>query len=166
VAGEEGEIMEPATDTAPAQAAAQTGSASVARPNFALAIAGGLGAAILGAAAWAVVTVVTQMELGIMAVAIGFLVGWAIRELGKGTDQKFGYLGAACGLLGCVLGNALSAIAIFSQSRNLPFLQVVANLNPAFLTSLMSAFFSPMDLLFYAIAIYEAYKFSLRRGRP
>ena len=157
--------MEPVIETAPAQPAPSTESFSQAAPNFGMAIAGGLGAAILGAAAWAVVTVVTQMELGIMAVAIGFLVGWAVRELGKGSDQKFGILGAACGLFGCVLGNALSALAFFSQAKGLPFLSIVANANPNFIVSLMTAFFSPMDLLFYAIAVYEAYKFSLRKAR-
>jgi uncharacterized membrane protein YeaQ/YmgE (transglycosylase-associated protein family) len=157
--------MEPVTETVPAQPAPAAENVSQATPNFGLAIAGGLGAAILGAAAWTVVTVVTQMELGIMAVAIGFLVGWAVRELGKGSDQKFGVVGAVCGLFGCVLGNALSALAFFSQAKGLPFLSVVANANPNFIVSLMTAFFSPMDLLFYAIAVYEAYKFSLRKAR-
>lgn len=135
------------------------------QPNFPLAIAGGIGGALAGAALWAVVTVVTQMELGIVAVAIGFIVGFAVRELGKGSDQKFGILGAVCGLFGCALGNVLSAIAIFSQTRGIPFMQIVTHMDFAFLSDLMSAFFSPMDLLFYAIAIYEAYRFSLRKAR-
>jgi hypothetical protein len=133
------------------------------QPNFPLAIVGGVGGAVAGAAIWAVVTVVTKMELGIIAVAIGFIVGWAVRELGKGSEQKFAIMAAICGLFGCVLGNALSAIAIFSQTRGVPFMQVVTRMDFAFLTDLMSTFFSPMDLLFYAIAVYEAYKFSLRR---
>ena len=152
-------------DTVQTAPAAQPVPEIAAQPNFPLAIAGGIGGALAGAALWAVVTVVTQMELGIVAVAIGFIVGFAVRELGKGSDRKFGILGAVCGLFGCVLGNILSAIAIFSQARGIPFMQIVTRMDFAFLTDLMSAFFSPMDLLFYAIAIYEAYKFSLRRAR-
>lgn len=152
-------------DTVQTASAAQPVPEITVQPNFPLAIAGGIGGALVGAALWAVVTVVTQMELGIIAVAIGFIVGFAVRELGKGSEQKFGILGAVCGLFGCVLGNVLSAIAIFSQARGIPFMQIVTRMDFAFLSDLMSAFFSPMDLLFYAIAIYEAYKFSLRKAR-
>jgi len=152
-------------DTVQTAPAAQPVPEITVQPNFPLAIAGGIGGALVGAALWAVVTVVTQMELGIIAVAIGFIVGFAVRELGKGSEQKFGILGAVCGLFGCVLGNVLSAIAIFSQARGIPFMQIVTRMDFAFLSDLMSAFFSPMDLLFYAIAIYEAYKFSLRKAR-
>jgi hypothetical protein len=150
-------------NTSPGEPAAQTIVLAAVQPNFPLAIAAGLGAAIVGAALWAIVTVAAQMKLGIVAVAIGFIVGWAIRETGKGTDQKFGILGAACGLFGCVLGNVLSDIAIFSKVRDIPFLQIVTRMDFDFLSHLMTIFFSPMDLLFYAIAVYEAYKFSLRR---
>jgi len=73
--------------------------------NFNLAILAGIGAAVLGAALWAVVTVTTKTELGLMAVAVGFLVGRAIRAVGHGVEQKFGYLGAACAFVGCIAGN-------------------------------------------------------------
>src|ERR1700761_173761 len=76
--------------------------------NFSRAIPAGIGAALLGAVAWAVVTVATEMQLGLMAIAVGYLVGRAIRAVGHGVEPKFGYLGAACALLGCVAGNVLS----------------------------------------------------------
>lgn len=127
-----------------------------------MAILGGLGGAVVGAGLWAVVTVVTQMELGVMAIAVGFTVGYAVRELGKGREQKFGILGAVCGLIGCVLGNVLSAVGIYAQARDVGFFDVLGGLNMDLLSRLMSAFFSPMDLLFCAISVYEGYKFSLR----
>jgi hypothetical protein len=150
----QGEIMEPVVNVTLAE--------PVAQPNFPMAVLGGLGGAVVGAGLWAVVTVVTQMELGIMAIAVGFIVGYAVRELGKGREQKFGILGAVCGLIGCVLGNLLSAIGVYAQARGIGFFDVLGGLNMDFLSRLMSVFFSPMDLLFYAIAVYEGYKFSFR----
>jgi len=124
---------------------------------------GGVAAAIAGAGIWAAVTVATKMELGIMAIAVGFMVGYAIQALGKGTDRSFGILGAVCALLGCVLGNLLSAVAFYAQAKSLPFFQVLTGSSLTFLQQLVTVFFQPMDLLFYGIAIYEGFKFSTRR---
>lgn len=137
---------------------------AVAKSNFGLAIAGGLAAAVAGAALWAGVTVATNMELGVMAIAVGFMVGYAVRNLGKGTDISFGIVGAVCALLGCGLGNLLSGVAFYAQAKGLPFFQVLTGSDFDFLERLMTAFFQPMDLLFYGIAIYEGFKFSLRRA--
>lgn len=133
-----------------------------AEQNFGLATLAGVGAAICGAILWAIVTVVTNMQLGLIAVAVGYLVGKAVSIAGKGIDRKFGYLGAACGLLGCLLGNLLSAIAIFAHSRNLGAAEALGALNLDLLARLMTAFSKPMDLIFYGICIYEGYKFSFK----
>lgn len=130
--------------------------------DLSLAIAAGLGTAVAAAIAWAVITVVTKMELGIVAVAVGYAVGRAIRELGKGIDPVFGYLGAACALFGCILGNLLSAIAFFADAQHVPFFQVLTAFDLALWGRLFGIFFQPMDLLFYGIAIYEGYRFSFR----
>jgi hypothetical protein len=62
----------------------------------------GVGAAIVGAIAWAIVTVSTKHQIGLMAVAVGALVGLALR-IGNG-GKAFGILGAFLALFGCVLG--------------------------------------------------------------
>jgi len=130
--------------------------------NLPLAIAGGLGAAIAGAIAWAIIAVVTKMELGIVAVAIGYIVGRTIRELGKGIDPVFGYVGAACALFGCLLGNLLGAVAFYAQARNIPFMDVLLGFDVALWSRLFTMFFQATDLLFYGIAVYEGYRFSFR----
>lgn len=130
--------------------------------NFGLAIPAGIGAALLGAVAWAVVTVTTEMQLGVMAIAVGYLVGRAIRAVGHGVEPKFGYLGAACALLGCLIGDLLSDIAFYAKIRHIGFGEALGNLDVDLLTKLISAFAQPMDLLFLGIAIYEGYKFSFK----
>jgi hypothetical protein len=130
--------------------------------NFNLAVASGLGAAIGGALLWAIITILTKMELGIVAIAVGFGVGRTIRMVGKGIDQAFGYLGAACALLGCVLGNFLSSVAFYAQARGISYFQALSDLDFDLLQRLATTFFHPMDLLFYGIAIYEGYRFSFK----
>jgi hypothetical protein len=130
--------------------------------NFSRAVPAGIGAALLGAVAWAVVTVATEMQLGLMAIAVGYLVGRAIRAVGHGVEPKFGYLGAACAFLGCVVGNVLSDIAFYAKIRHIGLVEALGDLDLALLTKLVSTFSQTMDLFFYAIAIYEGYKFSFK----
>lgn len=130
--------------------------------RFPAAVAAGIGAAVAGAALWAVVTVVTEMELGLMAIVLGFVVGRAIRAAGQGIDTKFGVLGAACALAGCLLGNLLSYVGFYAKQTGVGFGDALIAMNPELLGKLIGVFFGPMDLLFFAIAIYEGYRFSFR----
>jgi hypothetical protein len=124
--------------------------------------AGGI-AAMLGAAAWAVTTVLTGYQIGWMAVGVGFLVGFAVRLGGRGIDKVFGFLGAACSLLGCGAGNLLAVCGLVAREHGVSWLEVAAGLDAATAGELMVASFSPMDLLFYGIAVYEGYRLSFRR---
>lgn len=131
--------------------------------NLLAGVAGGAVGALLGAAIWAVVTVVTGYQIGWMAVGVGFLAGFGVRLLGKGLDSVFGAAGAALALAGCGLGNVLAVCGFISQNESMPFLEVVSRLDLGVTWELLAATFSPMDLLFYGIAVYEGYKFSFRR---
>jgi hypothetical protein len=133
-----------------------------AQQNFGLAVAAGLGAALAGAAAWAIVTVITEMELGLMAIAVGYIVGQAIKNTGKGLDQQFGILGAVCSLIGCVLGNLFSVVVFYAKGKNIGIGEAFGELTPDFAIQLMSITFEPLDLLFYAIAVYQGYKLSFK----
>jgi hypothetical protein len=128
-------------------------------------IIGGLVAALVGAAIWATVTVVTNYQIGWMAVGVGFLVGFAVRYTGKGLSMPFGIIGGVCALLGCVGGNVLSICGFISNQESVPLLQVIVNLaqKPNVIVELLTETFNPMDLLFYGIAVYEGYKFSFRQ---
>ncbi|HTQ13960.1 MAG TPA: hypothetical protein VMH86_08785 [Rhizomicrobium sp.] len=128
--------------------------------NFVLAIPVGLAVAVAGALAWAVVTVVTNFQIGIMALAVGYAVGRAIKAVGHGRSQKFGMLGAACAFFGCLLGNLFSAIGIFAQQEHLDIMNVVAHATPDLLFALMKGISRVMDIVFYGIAIYEGFRFS------
>jgi len=120
-------------------------------------------AAVVGALAWAGVTIGSGFQIGWMAVGIGFMVGYAVRTVGKGVDPVFGYVGAALALLGCLAGNLMAMIGMYAQWKGVPILEFAAQQDAASLTKMLIDSFSLMDLLFYGIAVYEGYRLSFRQ---
>jgi hypothetical protein len=131
--------------------------------NLPMGIAGGAGAAIVGAAVWALVTVGTGYQIGWMAVGVGFLVGYSIRFFGKGLDNVFGIIGGAFALVGCLLGNFFSLVGFAAKSENIDVISILFTIDYSLVPDIMIEAFSPMDLLFYGIAVYEGYRFSIRQ---
>ena len=129
--------------------------------NLPMGFLAGLVAAAVGAALWAGVTVLTGYQIGWMAVGVGALVGVAVRAAGKGTTLAFGILGAVLALGGCLVGNLLTGAVVLSRHWDIPLAAFFARLTPDVTVKLMTAMFSPMDLLFYALAVWQGYKFSI-----
>lgn len=123
----------------------------------------GLAAAIIGAIAWAIVTVSTNYQIGFMAIAIGALVGFAVR-IGNG-GKAFGILGAFLALFGCVLGNYFSLIAFASAQQHVGFFKMLNDADPTKVAGLMWDDFLSTSILFYGIAVYEGYRFSVIRTK-
>lgn len=128
--------------------------------NFPMGLLAGLVATAVGAGAWMLVTVATNYQIGWMAVGVGFLLGWTVRLAGKGTSTAFGVLGASLALGGCLAGNFFTGCVIASRELGLPATSIMAGLTPGATVELMAAMFSPIDLLFYGLAIYQGYRFS------
>jgi len=131
--------------------------------NLLFGITGGAVAAAIGAVIWAVITAMTNFQIGWMAVGVGFLVGFAMRLCGKGIDMIFGIVGAILSLLGCLAGNLFAVCIVVSRHQSIPFPELLSGLNPEIIVKLITATFSPIDLLFYGIAVYEGYKFSFQK---
>lgn len=129
------------------------------RQNFPLAIVAGLAAAIVGAVIWAAVVAITHYEIGLIAVALGAVVGIAIRATGNGVDQKFGILGGALAAFGWGLGTLLGDVALAAGELKMSFTDV---LTQGDLMALVSTLAAPMDLLFLGIAVFEGYKLAFR----
>ncbi|MFQ5569575.1 MAG: hypothetical protein ACE5G0_07860 [Rhodothermales bacterium] len=133
--------------------------------NLPPAILGGGVACLIGAGIWAAITAWLGAQFGLMAVGIGLLVGISIRFLGKGMEPVFGYVGAAWSLLGCLLGNFFSICAMIAMQEEESFASVVRSLDFETVMDIMVVWFTPVDLLFYGLALYAGYKLSFRRIR-
>ena len=82
--------------------------------------------------------------------------------LGRGVNDIFGYIGGAFSLIGCLLGNFLSILEFRSIQGDIIYLEVFGMIDYFKIFKVMIYTFQPMDLLFYGLAIYWGYKFSLR----
>ncbi|MHC4071529.1 MAG: hypothetical protein ACYTGS_05790 [Planctomycetota bacterium] len=122
----------------------------------------GAAAALVGAGIWASISALTENQIGWMAIVVGFLVGYAVRLAGKGIDRIFGVVGAILSLMGCAVGNLLRASYFIAKAEGIPFLDLLAEMDFSRAVEIMAATFDPMDILFYAIAVYFGYRYSFR----
>ncbi|MBS2099223.1 toxin-antitoxin system YwqK family antitoxin [Carboxylicivirga linearis] len=134
--------------------------------DFYYAIIGGLLASIISGVLWAMFTVATQHQIGYMAIGVGLLVGFAVRFFGAGIDMKFGILGASLSLLGCLMGNLFTQVGFYAQEVSIPYFEVLTYLTPRLIVDVLVEAFSPIDILFYGIALVEGYKLSFRKVSP
>ena len=114
---------------------------------------------------WAAITFLIERQYGLMAVGIGFVVATVVRNSGKGIDKVFGFWSAGLSLLGCVLGNLLALAAVISRHEDVAPTKVLAFLllTPSATMEVLAETFSPIDLLFYGLAVYYGYKHAFRR---
>lgn len=132
-------------------------------PGTLAAIAG----ALVGAVVWAMVSSATGYQIGYLAVLVGFLAGVGMRLAGGGGATAAGIVAAVVGLAGCVVGNWLTVGIQAAKEFHRPLGDVLLGLaaNPAFSVKLLQFGFTPMDLVFYAIAAYAGYRAAIRPQR-
>ena len=128
--------------------------------NLTMGIVGGFLAALAGAFVWSLITYFTNFQIGWMAVGVGFLVGFAVKTFGKGLDISFGVAGAALSLFGCIIGNLLTVCIVVADQEAMGVFEVISKLDFAISLDLLIETFSPMDILFYGLAVYYGYKYS------
>lgn len=134
--------------------------------NLFMGLMAGLGAALAGALIWALITYATGYQIGWMAVGVGFVVGYAVRLLGKGVTPVYGVVAAALAILGCVAGNVLTTCLAIAQQESMALSEVLLRLNPLAIPQLLAITFQPIDLLFYGLALYAAFQYGFERPSP
>jgi hypothetical protein len=136
------------------------------RGKLILGTLGAIAGALLGAIAWGAITATTHLQIGYMAVGVGFLAGYGMRVLGGGRDRADGVIAGIVAFAGCVLGNLLTVVIDFAPHdnahRGILELTTVVVLNPKLAWLLLRESFSIMDVLFYALAVYAGYRTALK----
>ena len=122
----------------------------------------GILAAVAGALIWAAITVITGSQIGYVAIGLGILVGFAVKFGGKGLTPVYGVIGALLAVVSCILGNYFSGVGFVASEGDLSYTETM-KLLPIFSTiPLMLQELDPMDFLFFGLAGYFGYKFSIR----
>jgi hypothetical protein len=131
------------------------------RGNGGTGLAAAFGAAIVGALIWSLITITTDYKIGFAAIGIGLLVGKAVEHFGGG-DARLPVPAAVIALLGCVIGDLFTDIHFLAQAVNLSDGTVANRMlgSPHLAWSVFKTGFEAMDLIFYAIAAYEGFRFA------
>lgn len=138
----------------------------LAEENLSKGVLYAVAACIVGAVAWGLISVSTGRQIGFMPIAIGFMVGFAMRK-GKGIRPIFGIIGAALALVSCILGDFFSIIGYISQSYDMGYFEVLTSADYGEIFSVMLKNMMSMTAFFYGFALYEGYKYSFRaQKRP
>ncbi len=131
--------------------------------NLPAGVIAGFLAALAGAGIWALITALTEYQIGWMAIGVGFLVGFAVRMAGKGVEPLYGIIGAALSLVGCVLGNLLTMTYFIAANEAVSFVDALGQLDLNLAIEIMVLTFDYMDIVFYGIALYFGYRYAFRQ---
>jgi hypothetical protein len=124
------------------------------------AVGGGIVAAVLAGAAWAIIAVVTKMEIGFAAVGVGYLAGWGVflgARKKKGTQLQ--WIAVGCAVLGLLLGKYF--IVAHEIVTNIEVAKDWSLVDPRIVRVFFSAFtefLSPWDALWTFFAFGAAWK--------
>jgi hypothetical protein len=131
--------------------------------SLSLAVLAGAVAAAAGAGLWAVIAAALKMHIGFMALALGALVGLTVRRFGQGFDRVFGLAGALLALAGCAGAIVLTVVILASQELGVSSFNLLSRVNPGVYLEIWKLTIQPVHIFFYALAILEGYKFSIKR---
>jgi hypothetical protein len=135
---------------------------------YAFAAVLGLLTACAVAIGWAAIAVAAGMRIGYMAIGAAFAIAFVVRHSVDRVDSSTGVLSAALALVKCVLGNFLTACALFSRDTGAPPMDGVLRLLPHS-EDLRTRTFRPIDLVYYGIGVYAGYRYGrkpMKAGAP
>ena len=118
-------------------------------------------ACIVCAALWALFTVLTGYQYGIIAIVLGAIIGFAVRFFAKGTAEIFGIIAAIFTIIACLLGDFLGNLGFLAKEEGITIFQALAALDWSYFFKIMFLGFDFMSIVFYLIAVVEAYKFAI-----
>ncbi len=130
--------------------------------NVLLGFIAGLAAAVVGAGIWMGVELATGAQLGLVAIAIGALVGLSVRVAGNGRSSIFGLIGAVLTFASCLAGDIL-VVAQQSVAPGRDFYAAITSLDLVQTVTSIFTHMTPVSYLILGIGIFEGWKFSMKR---
>lgn len=122
---------------------AAEGARLIAAQSVGNAVAAGLAAVVVFAIGWTMMTSIVGRVLPWFTLAVGVLVGLAVRRGGQGFDWRFPSIAAALALMGSILGNIAVAASITARGLGVGTVTVLKNVTtwtwPVFFSEVMNA---------------------------
>lgn len=138
-------------------------------PNFLIYTAAGMVGGAIGAAVWGGICYATDHEIGWIAWGIGALVGFCVRIASEHHEDGFlpGIIAAIISVLSICAGKYLAASLLVNK-----LLAQMAAINPEIANlpvgearmEVFKELFGPMDVLFFVLALFTAFKLGSGNG--
>ncbi|WP_024629010.1 MULTISPECIES: hypothetical protein [unclassified Paenibacillus] len=132
-------------------------------------IVGGLLAAVVGGIVWAVIAAMTERELGLIAIVIGALTGYAVVLFSnKRIATVHKVIAVIFALIGILLGKYLTVVYFTSElfsDASVMNLVFDGEMVSAFVETFTDYFSEPVDLLFIVLAIVSAWQIPGRMAK-
>ena len=149
----------------PAVAAPSTvpvATAAVRSGSLGRGIAAGFAAAVVGAMVWAALTALTGYELGIAAVGVGLLVGFAVHQFGGAPTKQHLVAAVVLGAFGAVLGLFAEVGVTIAKTFDASVSEVLTLTDWAVVARELVK--EPFTWLWTAIAAWSAARLVMRRS--
>lgn len=119
----------------------------------------GVAGALVGAAVWVAVGAATKHEIGFVAVGVGFVVAMAMGRVRAGWSG-LPIVAGVIALVAVVAGDFVLDVILQAQAEGFPVGDAFSSVatDPSLAREIFSAYFSPIDLLFWLIAASVAYR--------
>jgi hypothetical protein len=120
----------------------------------------GILSGLAGAAVWVAFGAATKHEIGFVAVGVGILVGWSMARV-RAAWSGLPFVAAAIALVAVLLGDVVLDVYLQADYEQIGFGEALGTTltTPSLARELFSAYFSPIDALFWVIATTSAYRF-------
>ncbi|MFI0965291.1 hypothetical protein ACH4S8_28420 [Streptomyces sp. NPDC021080] len=136
--------------------------AAPARGNFALGVLASVGAGVLSAILYGIVTGLTKHEIGYAAIGVGFLVGIATGRVG-GRSQSLPVVGVIVSVASIYLGQLIGEAMIIAKHFDVAFNEVFFD-HLDVVQDLWKSDADFMTFVFFAIAAYVAFQSTRKAG--
>ena len=135
------------------------------RQNMPKGVVASIVVGLVCAVLWAFITAITHYQIGYMAWGVGLAVGATMKAAGKGLSPIYGVVASVIALASCVVGNFLSYIAFFAVDSGMYIWEILSGFDYSLTLELMDGMFSPIDVIFYILAVCTAFGIGFIRER-
>lgn len=138
------------------------------RISIVLPIVGALIAAVLGGALWAVIAAQTEKEIGLIAIVIGAMAGYAVVLFSNkriATIHKI--IAVVFSLVGILLGKYFTVTYFAAEINDTSVMDLVftGEMISAFAETIQEYFSDPLDALFILLAVVSAWRIPGRMAK-
>jgi len=113
---------------------------------------------VIGIALWGAVSYFFDMRLGLVGLAIGFMVGKALSKSNSNGSPSYGIIAVIITATAILLGELGSLVLLVSKEYDVAIMETITNIDYKVAFDIIVESSGFQSIVIYAIALYEAFK--------